>query len=343
MASRSGATEKPVRLSTVSRSISRERVLRASRRPRVARGVGTVGAREAQRGHDEPQHPVVVGQGVDGVDGGPAHEPEVAGVGGHVPADQPLHQPVVRPGGQPLEGACRCCGRCGRRRRRRRPRRGRPASICGDDLGRVLQVGVEGGDLAPRARASPAESAAWWPAFARSRTTRSCGQSCAARAAGAGGRVAAAVVDDEDLVGLASPRARRARGAAARRRAGSTASSSYIGHDHAESGAGPATCRASESLVRTGESASSPPRPRRATLVASVTAQDTGRPRGRGARRTRRTRDVRVPLDTRRRAGETDMVASLVAETAEKATHLPIPPARLRAPRHRLLRLPAAR
>ena len=108
--------------------------------------VGHRRRREAERRHDEAQHPVVLRQGVDRVHRRPRHQAVVAGVALGVRARHGADQPVEGSGAEPLERrvarAVRAhavddvdalVARCGEHLR--------------DHLGRVLQVGVEGHDV----------------------------------------------------------------------------------------------------------------------------------------------------------------------------------------------------
>ncbi len=175
-------------------------VARGAGRPRVVHR----GTREPQRGHDEPQHPAVLGKGVHGIHGGARHHPVVAGI--HLGVDV-RHRPdraVERPGGDPLERGVG--GPVGAH-----PvddvdaLAARHGEHLADHLGWVLQVGVEGHDpLAPGAgqagrdgRLVPGVGAQPDHAHLRPLASQPLQQH--------GGAVGGAVVDAEDLVGRAPP------------------------------------------------------------------------------------------------------------------------------------------
>ena len=130
-----------------------QRVLRASRGA-CGTHVADRRAGEPEGRHDEAQHPVVLRQGVDGIHRGPRHEAEVARVDVGVDLGQRADRAVERPGAQPLEGGV---GRAVL------PHAvddvdvlaARDGQHLADDLGRVLQVGVDGHDPAPAGPGQP--------------------------------------------------------------------------------------------------------------------------------------------------------------------------------------------
>ena len=93
----------------------------------------------------------------------PAHQPEVAGVERDVDLGRARQQPVETVRGRALE-----CGLAGAAPAHAvddvgAARRASPASIGGEQLGRVLEIGVDDQDGVAAAKVEPAVSASWWP------------------------------------------------------------------------------------------------------------------------------------------------------------------------------------